>query len=544
NMVEAPNYIVGHSPVNRSLQETRVTNKSLTTQVIADFDRTFGGHHINSVLGFEEYSNKVEALLVRGTEFISNEYPFLNRAPVDKVFDNGTNIYETAYRSVFGRASYDYNNKYYLQATVRRDGSSRFDKSFRWGTFPSLALGYVISEENFMKDIQGLDFLKFRASYGSLGNDRIRNYLYLSTLQFANTLVANGDEVESVRTAAQEFLEIADITWETTTSLNIGVDLTTLNNRLTLTTEYFDKQTSDMLLFQNVPSLLGYPDPLVNIGEMNTKGWEVSLGWRDNVGDFNYSFSGNIFDSKSIIGFVDNKRLFGVNTISEEGSEFQSWFGYESDGIYQTQAEVDNSAVTTEVVSPGDIKYKDISGPDGVPDGQVNELDRVILGGSLPRYQYGGNVNLGYKGFDFGLVFQGVAQQRFYLNPDTYATAFDNNWYAPPQLIDGNYWSVYNTAAENARVEYPRIGNNNRANNNAFSDFWLRDGSYMRIKNLTLGYTLPQEAIEKAGLSRIRVYLSGNDLFSFDSLPEGVDPEQGGSYLITKSYLLGATISL
>ena len=544
NMLEEPNYLAGHSPINRSLQETRTTNKSLTTQILADFDRTFGSHHINSVLGFEEYSSKVEGLLVRGNEFISNEYPFLNLAPVDKVYDNGTNIYETAYRSVFGRLAYDYKNKYYLQATMRRDASSRFAQEYRWGTFPSLAVGYVLSEENFMKDIKGLDFLKFRGSYGSLGNDRIGNYLYLSTLEFMNVLIANGADVESARTAAQQELEILDITWETTTSLNIGVDLTMLQNRLSLTTEYFEKETSDMLLKRNVPALLGFPDPLVNVGKMNTKGWEVTVSWRDNIGDFDYSISGNVFDSKSIVGSVLDKRLFSGNTISEEGTEFQSWFGYESDGIFQTQEEVNNAAVTSNVVAPGDVKYKDISGPEGVPDGQINELDKVVLGGSLPRYQYGGNINLGYKDLDLGVVFQGVAKQKFYLDPYRYATAFNRNWYAPPQLIDNNYWSVYNTALENAGVEYPRIGNNNRANNNAFSDFWLRDGAYLRIKNLTLGYTLPQETIAKAGLSKVRIYLSGNDLFSFDSLPNGVDPEQGGRYLITKSYLLGATISL
>ncbi|HEA29223.1 MAG TPA: TonB-dependent receptor, partial [Leeuwenhoekiella sp.] len=462
-MLAEPNYLAGHSLTNRSLQETRINNKSLTTQILLDFNRTFGNHHVNSVFGFEEYSNEVEGLLVRGNEFISNEYPFLSQAPVDKVFDNDSNISETAYRSYFGRVAYDYKSKYYVQGTVRRDASSRFASEYRWGTFPSLALGYVLSEENFMKDVKGIDFLKFRGSYGSLGNDRLGNYLYLSTLQFTNTLIANGADVESVRTAAQRYLEVADITWETTSSLNLGFDFASFQNRLSITTEYFDKETSDMLLSLNIPSLSGFDDPIVNVGNMNTKGWEVTVGWKDNIGDFTYSVSGNVYDSKSILGDIGNKRLFSGNTLSEEGIEFQSWYGYQSDGIYQTQEEVNNSAVTSDIVSPGDIKYKDISGADGVPDGEINELDKTVLGGSLPRYQYGGSINLGYKGFDFGVVVQGVAQQTLYLDPNKYATAFDNNWYAPPQLIDGNYWSVYNTAEQNALVEYPRIGNNNRA---------------------------------------------------------------------------------
>lgn len=543
-MLEEPKYLSGHSEINRTLNETRILDKSLTTQLLLDFNRSFGSHNINSVFGFEEYSNKVEGLLVNGTELVSNEYPFLSQAPVDKVFDNGSNISETAYRSYFGRISYDFKSKYYLQGTVRRDASSRFASEYRWGTFPSLAAGYVLTEENFMKDVKGIDFLKFRGSYGTLGNDRLGNYLYLSTLQFSNALIANGADVESVRTAAQRYLEVADITWETTSSLNFGVDLTTLGNRLSITTEYYDKETSDMLLSLNIPSLSGFDDPIVNVGNMNTKGWEVSVAWKDNIGDFNYSISGNVFDSKSIIGDIGNKRLFSGNTLSEEGLEFQSYFGYQSDGIYETQEEVNNSAVTSEVVAPGDVRYKDISGPDNVPDGEINELDKTVLGGSLPRYQYGGNINLGYKGFDLGVVVQGVGQQTFYLDPYKYATAFDKNWYAPPQLIDGNYWSVYNTASTNASAAYPRVGNNNRANNNAFSDFWLRDGAYLRIKNLTLGYTVSSDAITKAGVKQLRVYVAGNDLFSFDSLPNGVDPEQGSGYLITKSYLLGVKISL
>lgn len=543
-MLEEPNYITSRSPLDRSLDENRVFKKSLTTQILLNYNKTFGKHHINSVFGFEESSERTEAIRVRGEEFISNEYPFLNQAPVDKVFDNGSATSELAYRSYFGRAAYDFDKKYYVQGTVRRDASSRFGADYRWGTFPSVAVGWVLSEESFMESVSPIDFLKLRASYGSLGNDRLGNYLYLSTLQFGNVLIANGEDVESVRRAAQRYLEIADITWETTTSLNIGIDLSTLNNRLSLTADYFEKETSDMLLGLSIPALSGFDDPTTNVGSMDTKGWEVEVSWKDNIGDLTYSLSANVFDSKSIIGDVEGKRLFSGNTLSEEGSEFQSWYGYQSEGIYQTQDEVDNSAVTSSVVAPGDIKYKDISGPDGDPDGEINELDKTFLGGSLPRYQYGGNINLAYKGFDFGLVFQGVAKQLFYLSPTKYATAFHNNWYSPPELIDGNYWSIYNTPEENSAAQYPRIGNNNRSNNNSFSDFWLRDGAYLRIKNLTLGYTIPSSATEKINVKQLRIYLSGNDLFSFDSLPDGVDPEQGSGYLITKSYLLGVKISI
>lgn len=543
NMLQAPQYISGNAPINRTLNENRVFEKSLTTQLLTDYNKNIGNHNISGVFGLEQFSKETEALRVIGKEFIFNDYPYLSQAPTDQVFDNGTSISEVAYQSLFSRVSYDYDKKYYIQGTIRRDGSSRFGSEYRWGVFPSVAVSWVISNENFMKAIPVIDLLKMRASYGELGNDRLGNYLYISALQFADVLLANGATVEVAKTAAQRYLDVPNITWETTTSKNIGLDLAFLQNRLSLTADYFDKQTTDMLLSLSIPDISGFDDPIVNVGDMNNKGWEVALNWKDKIGNLKYSIAANAFDSKSKIGYVGGKRLFNGNKLSEEGIEFESWYGYQSDGIFQTQDEVNNSAVTSSAVGPGDIKYKDLSGPDGVPDGIINEYDKTVLGGSLPRYQYGGNINLEYKSFDFGLSFQGIGQQKFYLNPGTYATAFQDNWLSPPQLIENNYWSYYNTPEENASAKYPRIGNKNRSNNNSFSDFWLKNGSYLRIKNITLGYSLPTTLTSKLNISKIRFYLSGNDLFTFDHLPKGIDPEQASSYLITKSFIFGLKIN-
>lgn len=540
-----PNYIGGHNPTSVALTERRSLDNTLTTQALVNYDESFGGHNVSGVLGYEEFSAKYERLSVRGTEFVSNDYPFLNQAPIDKVFnetgDNGTRFTENAYISYFGRLAYNYNNTYYLQGTVRRDGSSRFSKEHRWGTFPSVSAGWVISNEGFMESLDPtLNFLKLRASYGSLGNDRLGNYLYQSVLQFSNVLVANGSDVDAVRSAAQRFLAIEDVTWETTTSFDVGLDLGMFNNRLSLTADYFSKETTDMLLDLSIPSLSGYDDPTVNVGSMNTEGWELSLGWRDQVGDFSYAVDFNIFDSKSIIGDVQGKRLFqnGDRYLSEAGSEFQSWYGYVSDGIYQTQAEVDGSAVTSEAVGPGDIRYEDIGGPDGAPDGVINEFDRTFLGGSLPRYQYGGNINLGFKNFDFGLAFQGVGKRSFYLN-QTFVRPFQESWLSPPTIYADSYWGQYNTPQQNQNARYPRLSENSGGNNYRFSDYWLVNGAYLRIKNLTFGYTLPSDIFGDTGFSKLRLYVSGNDFFTFENLPEGIDVEQGTGYLITKSLIFG-----
>ncbi|MEQ9290145.1 MAG: TonB-dependent receptor [Cyclobacteriaceae bacterium] len=542
NGLANPSYIIGHNNTQIALDERRINNNTLTSQALVNYHKSFEGHNINAVLGYEEFSSDSEALRVIGTEFTANDYPFLSQAPVDKIFDAGTSISENAYASSFARFGYNYEGKYYFQATVRRDGSSRFAPDYRWGTFPSLSAGWVLTAEEFMKSLEPISFLKLRASYGQLGNDRLGNYLYLSVLQFSNVYLANGGNVDAVRSAAQLYLSVKDITWETTSTLDFGVDLGLLEDMLSFTIDYFNKETTDMLLDLSIPSLSGYNDPTVNVGSMNTKGWELSTTWRDHIGELKYSASLNLFDSKSVIGNVNKKRLFDGNTLSEEGIEFQSWYGYQSDGIFQTQEEVDDSAVTNSSVSPGDIKYKDLSGPEGVPDGVINELDKVVLGGSQARMQYGGNINLQYKGFDLGLTFQGVGKRNYYLS-STFTRPFQESWLSPPELLEGKYWSMYNTPEQNLGAEYPRYSEVSRDNNYIFSDFWLINGGYLRIKNITLGYTLPSDFIKNTGLSNMRIYAVGNDLLTFDSLPEGIDPEQGAGYLITKSFIVGIKAS-
>ena len=539
NQTGVPAYISGHNASQNYLLENRTNDNTLTTQALINYDKEFGKHALSGVLGYEEFNADYETLSVRGNEFVSSDYPYLNQAPLDGVFDNGTTISENAYVSYFGRMAYNYNDTYYLQANVRRDGSSRFGKDYRWGSFPSISAGWVLSNEEFMSPLnETISFLKFRGSYGSLGNDRLGNYLYLSVLQFSNALIANGSNVEAVRSAAQRFLAVEDVTWETTISKNVGLDLSMFNNSLSITADYFVKDTEDMLLNLSIPSLIGYEDPTVNVGSMNTKGWELALSYNNSIGDLRYSISANVFDSKSVVGDINGKRLISGNVISEQDKEFRTWYGYVSDGIYQTQAEVDNSAVTSAAVRPGDIRYKDISGPDGVPDGVINELDKQHLGGSLPRYQYGGTLNLNYKNFDFGLTVQGVGKQSFYL-AQNYIRPFLYNWQAVNSIYDGNYYSNYNTPEQNAQAEYPRLSESSSSNNYRFSDFWLKNGAYTRIKNITLGYTLPASAIPNAPFTSLRVFASGNDFFTFDSLPDGIDPEQQSGYLITKSFILG-----
>ncbi|MEP5341417.1 MAG: TonB-dependent receptor [Algibacter sp.] len=535
--------LIPNQTVNR-LTESRYDFTAVTMQALVDYDKSFGKHSVKALAGFEERSSKTENFGVLGDNFVSPDFPYLNQATTAEIFDNGTSASELAYSSLFGRVNYSFDNKYYVSASLRRDGSSRFASDYRWGTFPSVSAAWTVSNEEFMKSLESpISYLKLKTSYGELGNDRLSNYLYITLLQVQSALIASGSDVEEVRALSQLFLTTPNIKWETTATNNFGVELGLFNDRLSLEGEYFIKETTNMLLSLSVPDLVGFEDPTVNVGGMTTKGWEVSASWNDNIGDdFSYGVSFNISDAESIIGDINDKRLFDNSgtKLSEEGHEFQEFYGLQSDGLFQTQDEVDNSPVTNASVKPGDVKYKDISGPDGTPDGIINDLDKTFLGSSSPRNIYGGRINMAYKGFDFGLAFQGVAKQNFFLS-ESFIRPFRESWLTPSQEYASSYWSVNNSVEDNLNAKYPRLSETSSGNNYRFSDFWLKNGAYLRIKTLSLGYTLPTSTIEKLGLTKIRLSVSGNDLFTFDKLPNGVDPEQtsGTGYFLTKSVILG-----
>ena len=523
------------------LNESRNDNYHTTTQLLTNYAKKIGSHNLNLMAGYEDYYAFYESLGASSDQLELSSYPYLDLGNPNFLNNSGS-AYENAYRSVFGRVMYNYNNKYFLQGNIRYDGSSRFAKDYRWGAFPSFSAGWVISEESFMQGISGLSFLKLRASWGSLGNERIGNYPYQSTIGFSDALFYQGHNVISSQTAAQWAYAIKDISWETTESLDLGIDAVFLDNRLRLTADYFKKVTKDMLLELEIPDYIGFDNPNQNTGKMNTKGWELELSWNDRIGELSYSVSANLSDFKSKMGDLGGIEFLG-DQVKFKGSEFNEWYGYLSDGIYQTQEEVDNSAVLNSNVSPGDIKYKDISGPDGVPDGIISsDYDRVLLGGSLPRYMYGGNIRLNYSDFDFSIVFQGVGKQNVRYD-NMMVRPLLENWGSIPSIIDGNYWSVYNTDQQNLNVKYPRLTYNNTSNNYAMSDYWLFNGGYFRLKNVTLGYNLPNSVTEKVNIKNVRVYGSVTDILSFNKYPKGWDPEVSGSgYPITASYIFGVSV--
>lgn len=529
--------------LTNSLSESRPETRTLTKQLYANYQTDINvRHHVALMAGYEDEYRYAETLTASSDHLTLSEFPYLDRGNLDFLQNSG-DANETAYQSVFGRFNYEFDNKYLLQANLRYDGSSRFSPKNRWGMFPSVSAGWVITKESFFQQLNAnaLTFLKIRGSWGKLGNERIGNYPYQSIMSFSNVLFVDGENITSTTAASQKDYNIDDITWESTTTWNIGLDATLFNNRLSLTADYYKKETRDMLLQLAIPRFMGYGLPYQNAGSMHTKGWELAVGWTDQLDKFRYSVNAHISDYRSIMGNLSGIVFLG-DKIIREGSEFNEWYGYRSDGLFQSQHAVDTSPLLSGTERPGDVKYVDLSGAEGRPDGVISPTyDKTLLGGSLPRYEYGGTINVGYKAFDLSLMFQGVGKQLSRMTADmTYQTTA---WYTFPKFIDGRYYSEFNTEEQNLNARFPRLSQIGfDGNNYSLSDFWLFDGSYFRLKNISLGYALPETVLRRLNVSNLRVFATVSDLFSIDHYPAGWDPEAAISGYISRTWTGGISI--
>ena len=526
-----------------SLEETRNDSHSLTMQFYGNYNIKLNRHNISAMVGYEDYSYEWENEGASRLNYLLDNFPYLNLGPADYQYNSGT-AGHNAYRSVFGRIMYSWADRYMLQANIRSDGSSRFADGHRWGTFPSVSAGWVISEEPWFKK-STINFLKLRSSIGQLGNERIGSeFPYQAKLLFGTNFLPNAATglAEAVQTAFQSDYAFNDITWETTTTYGLGADITLLNNRLRGSLDWYYKKTTDMLMQVGFPSYFGYNAPQNNAADMNTKGWDLELSWSDQIGDVRYGVSFNLSDYRSRMGYMADRQSFGSNTITEEGSYYNEWYGYRNLGIILNEAAMTDAngnkiAVLTNNDKQGNIRYEDIDG-----DGKITASnDRVRLGNSLPELQYGGSLWAEWKNFDFNLSFQGVGHQLSYWGWPGTPYAFTA--YGCPLNLYENRWSPTATDAENAKAKYPKLTTNS-ANIYAGSDFYLFNGAYMRIKNITLGYTLPKELTQKFFVDKLRVYCSVNDLPAFSKYPDGYDPEWNrSSDLIMSSFIFGLNVS-
>lgn len=433
--------------------------------------------------------------------------------------------------SYLGRVNYSYKEKYLLSASIRRDGSSNFGPNNKWGNFPSVSAGWNLAEENFLKGFTFLNAFKIRASWGQLGNDNIGSFGYMSTIRIGNVsdnyVLGPGQEV--VTGASLSRPGNPNLKWETSQQTDIGIDASFFNNKLYLTADYYVKDTKDMLISLPVSVEAGFQSaPSVNAGKVQNRGLELLLGYRGNSGDFNFDINGNLSTLKNeVISLGVGQPITGP-TISqvtplytEVGQPIGYYRGYIVDGIYQTNDEVNKTLQPNAVA--GDFKFRDING-----DNKLSDADRVKIGSPWPTLMYGSNIDLSYKGFDFNLLLQGIAgNQIFNINKRaTYSIKYHNG----AGVINGSKEALNRWTPGSGRNEVPRLAYTDaNLNYGSSSTFYVEDGDYMRIRNVTLGYRIPQNTITKTRLFQsARLYVSAQNLFTFTKY-SGFDPEVGST---------------
>ncbi len=525
-------------------------NKSLTYlwDNYFTYDKLFGGdHHLTVLAGSSAQNNRYDFINGNKTNFPSNVTQQLNAGT--GIANVGGDAAEWALLSFMGRVNYAYQDKYLVTATVRRDGSSRFGENNKYGTFPSASVAWRISKEDFFH-VPFINDLKIRAGYGVTGNQNIGNYSFASNLSIANYNFNNNP----VTIVYPLILPNPDVQWEQVEQSNIGLDATILNNRVNLTVDAYLRNTSEMLVPAVVPVTTGYSStnvPSVNAGSLENKGIEVGISTRNLVGaftwntDFNISFNENKI--KSLNGntplFVDNYGLnanFGIDATGLPANEF---YGFVTDGIFQNQKEIDEHAVqqagTTSYnsTSPGDIRFIDLNS-----DGVINADDRTYIGNPNPKFIYAMNNSFSYVGFDLSVFLQGVYGNKIFDANNIYQEGMST---AQNQTLRTTQrWSGEGTSNYMPRAIYGDPNQNARVSNR-----FIEDGSYLRIKNLTLGYTLPHHFTERVHFSSIRIYASCMNLATFTKYT-GFDPEVGANgvdysvYPVTRTFSVGINLNL
>jgi len=535
--LESPEVEIGDSVfIDRgaAVYEERSTYLDLSYEGFVNYDKTFNDiHKVKGTFGVSVFERKGQSLngVAFGIPNNSLAYADISANQAQGGFLNNVNSWEFKERllSAFMRTEYAYKEKYLVSGILRRDGSSKFGPNSRWGIFPTISGGWLLSEEDFFKS-ESIDYLKFRASYGVSGNDQIPNFAYRALL--------NGEGVYVFDDLITQGAAIGrpanpDLKWETTRQLNLGLDLTWLKV-INFTTNYFIKNTNDLLFQPDVSALLGsygpggYP-PIINAGDVSNKGWEFELAYqsdRKNLLQTNLNFNLTTINNKVVsvpegIEYIPGAAFSvggDVATRFEEGYEIGYFFGYQTEGVFQTQEQIDNAAVVQEGAQPGDLIFKDVNG-----DGKINfsdDSDKTYLGSAIPDFTMGFAFNFKLKGFDFsGNVYAALGQEiiRNYERQQPYANQL-------AYVIDR--WT-----GEGSTNEHPRL-TTGPTNNNLFSDYYVEDGSFVRLRNLQFGYTLPSTLLRKIHVESLRIYVAANNLITLTRYM-GFDPDLGSSSVLS-----------
>lgn len=521
-----------------------------TFQATAEYNKTIGGHTFGILAGYSWEQEDYRYVQGSRDKFPGNDLPYLNAGSPDNQKSEGTGN-AWAIQSGFGRLRYNFNERYLFESTVRYDGSSRFPQSKKFGFFPSVAAGWRLSEENFFKENESLGFisnLKLKVSWGRLGNQNIGNYPYQSVYELGQNYPFGDTYTQgaAVTTAVDPTIK-----WEETETIDGGLEAVFWNGLLSVNASYFNRRTYDILYKPSgsVSTILGQKISEMNTGELKNFGWEFEVGHRNKIGDVSYNVNANLSIIKNKLTTLGVGNVEQLNGMVGNGSDLfigypiQMYYGYVSDGVFLDENDIkswyDQSKVTPNP-QPGDIRYKDISGPDGVPDGKIDpNYDRVYLGSRIPKFTFGLNLGVEYKDLDLSVLLQGVAGVTGML--DGFAGwAFRGDGNIQKWQAEGRF----DPANPTRYPAYPRLEDlsNSTTPNIVTSDFWTQDASYIRLKNIQLGYTFPKKMLQAAKISNLRVYVQAENPLCWNKYKPGWDPEintSGNYYPILATYTFG-----
>ena len=522
------------------------------------YNQKFDDHTINGMLGTSAEKNRYESISASKQGMVNNDVS-------QRIIDAGTvnpgaggYISTQSLNSYFGRLFYSYADRYLLTANIRWDGSSAFAKGNKWGVFPSLSAGWNFAEEAFAKELDWLSQGKFRAAWGEIGNQNLSNTsgAYLNTYGNGSYYVF-GNPNSPVLGGGRAQVGNPDLKWETTRQVDFGLDLAFLGGALKTSFDYFDRKTSDMLVQVPVPSSVGLPNtPWMNAGSVSNKGFEVTVGYDGKLGnDFKYNINGNISTYRNkVVDLGGGKNIPGKGvhlgnqtyTMIEPGQPIGYFYGFKTDGVFQTQAEVDSYVNDGQKIMPsakaGDLKFRDLNA-----DGKLDDEDRTMIGNPHPDFTFGVTLGAEYKGFDFLAFFQGSVGNDI-LNILKYDIYSGTGWYNAPKDILSTFWNGQGSTNKNFAIDA------NSRMNLEMSEWYIEDGSYMRLKNVQIGYTLPASFTKKLTINNLRLFVSAQNLFTVTGY-SGLDPEIGnnspqymgidmGFYPQARTYMFGISMKL
>jgi len=546
NQIWIPSTLSTSAPVGiASATATRSENINWLNENTLSYKKTFGKHMVDLIGGFTAQRERGDVITANAVNFPDNLIPNINGGTVNS---GSEGIQDYTILSLLARANYTFNDRYLITATLRRDGSSRFGENNRWGTFPSASIGWRVSEEAFMKTQHFINDLKIRASYGLTGNNAIGNYRAIGQLTNANYVI--GDALTPG--LARSSFSNGQLGWESMKQFDLGLDLSVLDSRVNLTADLYEKRNTDMLFNISTPGATGLTNAVVNLGEVQNKGLELALMTRNTTGVLKWTTNANItFNRNKVLAMsTDAERIFSsangqvANThVTQVGSPIGVFFGRRQLGIFQNEQEVAEYKAQP-LAKPGDVKWKDIDG-----NGVINDNDREVIGSPHAKYFFGFNNTFSYKNLSLDIATNGMVGYQIYdgtfminnagvQNNTKYV--YDNRWVSPEQPGDGRFGRTI------------RGGKNT---NTVYSSQYLFNGSYLRIRTVTLAYALPQKLTQRVGLQSARIYATGTNLFTFTGY-RGYDPEVSvsndnllasrsdfGNYPIARSFTLGINLS-